>query len=759
MLNNYIDPGASNFHEQVAGYANPYAFDSLNANGYDEASGLFDSIASAVSSVGKAVGGAVSGAAKGVASGVNSVANVVQKGVGAITNNPLWDIARTGVSFIPGVGTAVSAGMAGASAIGRGESLKDIALSAAKGAIPGGPAAQAAFDVALGLAKGKNVTDAILEGARNQLPGGDLGKAAFDAATAIAKGKAFDQVALEQLRARVPGGAAGKAAFDTAISQFKAGRGAPGGGGRIPTLNLTANRVANSMVANPSLQRASASRVASELGSSIDNVQKAIAALANSWSNTRNRIQWTDVGSGDSLEACCEREAIPMGVNVGSFDTGYLQDDTSGPMFMPALAISKPYVQALYRNGHTGIRQNILAHGLLARLHHNTGELDGAGGWKIQSGDTPSGIAQKLTGTATRWKELLAVNPTLKVVTVGSTTQIQPFNPGQRITIPTSWLGTASPAPQSPAAPGSAPTSGAQPTIRQGDTGSSVKAWQLLLQTLGSNIVGTADGIFGPATATATKAYQTARGLQADGVVGPKTWSTAMAEANAKTGNPPPVVVSPPPIVVVPPVTTSPTSPIPIPIPIPPVSLPPVTLPPSLPTPSSGPPVVLQPPPVVVGPAVPSGASQVAIAAAEAALAYFYQQHPDAVFVAGSPAYGLDPADHSGTWDPRDKTAMLGFQKWANDNPGKVGFPLPVTGEPDELSVKALQAITAADLSKATGTNVPAPPPIIKTTPTAPGTTPPITKAGVGGDSGLGLLLGAGLVLAVIAGAGGKRAA
>jgi peptidoglycan hydrolase-like protein with peptidoglycan-binding domain len=61
------------------------------------------------------------------------------------------------------------------------------------------------------------------------------------------------------------------------------------------------------------------------------------------------------------------------------------------------------------------------------------------------------------------------------------------------------------------------------PTLRNGSNGASVKRLQNLLRDKGYNIA--ADGDFGPATEEAVKKFQTAQGLQADGVVGPKTWS------------------------------------------------------------------------------------------------------------------------------------------------------------------------------------------------------------------------------------------
>lgn len=126
------------------------------------------------------------------------------KAAGKLTNNPIWDIAQTGVSFIPGVGTAVSAGMAGAAAVGRGASLANIGLAAARGAIPGGTLAQAAFDVGVGLAKGDPVDQAALGAIRNQIPGGAAGRAAFDAGRQIAAGGNVGAAALRNVPALAP---------------------------------------------------------------------------------------------------------------------------------------------------------------------------------------------------------------------------------------------------------------------------------------------------------------------------------------------------------------------------------------------------------------------------------------------------------------------------------------------------------------------------------------------------------------------------
>jgi len=59
-------------------------------------------------------------------------------------------------------------------------------------------------------------------------------------------------------------------------------------------------------------------------------------------------------------------------------------------------------------------------------------------------------------------------------------------------------------------------------TLRRGASGTAVKELQQALARAGFN-PGSVDGEFGPATERAVKAFQSANGLTADGVVGPKT--------------------------------------------------------------------------------------------------------------------------------------------------------------------------------------------------------------------------------------------
>lgn len=65
-------------------------------------------------------------------------------------------------------------------------------------------------------------------------------------------------------------------------------------------------------------------------------------------------------------------------------------------------------------------------------------------------------------------------------------------------------------------------------TLRSGSRGTQVLVLQWLLERAGHS-PGTADSIFGAKTLAAVKAYQAAKGLKADGIVGHDTWSKLLA--------------------------------------------------------------------------------------------------------------------------------------------------------------------------------------------------------------------------------------
>ncbi|MFD0319149.1 glycoside hydrolase domain-containing protein [Streptomyces flavalbus] len=71
-------------------------------------------------------------------------------------------------------------------------------------------------------------------------------------------------------------------------------------------------------------------------------------------------------------------------------------------------------------------------------------------------------------------------------------------------------------------------------TLQSGATGPLVTAAQCLLKAAGYD-PGTPDGIFGSGTATAVRNFQASKGLSADGVVGPRTWTALLSRGTTPT--------------------------------------------------------------------------------------------------------------------------------------------------------------------------------------------------------------------------------
>jgi len=105
---------------------------------------------------------------------------------------------QTVISFVPGIGTGVSAGIGGALALAEGKPITEAMLAAAKSAIPGGPAAQMAFNIAQAALQHKPLDQIAIAA----LPISDTAKKALVTGIAVAKdlaaGKRVDQVLLDQ---------------------------------------------------------------------------------------------------------------------------------------------------------------------------------------------------------------------------------------------------------------------------------------------------------------------------------------------------------------------------------------------------------------------------------------------------------------------------------------------------------------------------------------------------------------------------------
>jgi hypothetical protein len=81
--------------------------------------------------------------------------------------------------------------------------------------------------------------------------------------------------------------------------------------------------------------------------------------------------------------------------------------------------------------------------------------------------------------------------------------------------------------------PAGGASSGGQPTLQQGSSGTSVVTLQNDLDQLGYNL--SQDGSFGPATRAAVVNFQARHGLSQDGVVGPLTWAAIINSLPAQS--------------------------------------------------------------------------------------------------------------------------------------------------------------------------------------------------------------------------------
>src|SRR3982074_2392823 len=66
------------------------------------------------------------------------------------------------------------------------------------------------------------------------------------------------------------------------------------------------------------------------------------------------------------------------------------------------------------------------------------------------------------------------------------------------------------------------------PVVQNGSQRHPIRTLQFLLRAHGHNL--TVDGMFGPATEAAVKAFQAGKGMTADGIMNPQTWSVLIIQ-------------------------------------------------------------------------------------------------------------------------------------------------------------------------------------------------------------------------------------
>ena len=120
------------------------------------------------------------------------------------------------VAYIPGIGTAAGMALAAGIALASGKRLDEIAIEAARGAIPPGPALMA-FDAANALVHGKGLEGAAIEALKGELP--EEARGAVDAAMSILQGGNVLEATIGAVRDALPPEA--KVALDTGVAIAK----------------------------------------------------------------------------------------------------------------------------------------------------------------------------------------------------------------------------------------------------------------------------------------------------------------------------------------------------------------------------------------------------------------------------------------------------------------------------------------------------------------------------------------------------------
>jgi hypothetical protein len=676
-----------------------------------DAEGWFDDVVSAVSSVVTAPVTAVTAVARGDLKGAAGALLSPAKAAAQLakTLGPVWDIAATGASFIPGVGTAVSAGMAGAAALGRGESLRDVALSAARGAVPGGPLGQAAFDVAVGMAKGgKRLDKVALDAARATVPGGALGKLAFDRGLRVVQSAA---------RGNLRG--AGRALTDRDVlgEAIRAATGRTGGfiGGLLPP---AVESVARGMLRNPAMRAMPVAAVARKFGVDTNVVRHALASV----------VQAARTGARVLAPAPQLARAVAPTVSVDRA-IARIAGRAAGAAMGPSLrggprlrlrSVNRAGLAFLFTMA-PGLRKLSAArlrNITLAGSPTETAGLDVSGAkYTVEKGDYPAFIAKKLTGDATRWKALIAANPQKKVDP--KTGNFAMLYAGEILNVPASWQKTA---------PGG--TSGAglpEADLRETKAllltwGKSDGAKQSGVSDYGARPEDTSGRTWGDRDGFMWTSFATWRNKTAGtkALSDPRPWRASML-AELRRWNAGRATAAPPP-------KTPPVGYSDLPVDTPPAAKPPATPPKG--TPST----------------LPQGITQ-----AQALLSAWAHAYPKSTVY---PKFGDDPADFSGTWDTRTKMLCAAFQVWFNSTgnglfavPGYgAGLRLPGTaGALDQPTYDALFAFAKwrADRMGAKTPPTGAPP---GAGPPPPGAGPPAGAPPAGappktdGGAGLGLL-------------------
>ena len=218
--------------------------------------------------------------------------------------------------------------------------------------------------------------------------------------------------------------------------------------------------------------------------------------------------------------------------------------------------------------------------------------------YTIESGDNPSKVAQAITGSAARYTELFAANPTWPTERTTYGKNFKYFPVGRVMKLPESWWPVATPAASPSASPNSAPTSTVDAEVSTAELLKSKAILVAWAKTSGASLVLLSDYGMQPTDAlpqwsardkSVLKTFVAWGGkgssdgeIRQEDVDALSDWAEGAATATL-----PPVATptsTTPPVLTVPPVAMPPVT---LPSAVPPITMPPVTVPASYPSPTA----------------------------------------------------------------------------------------------------------------------------------------------------------------------------
>jgi hypothetical protein len=318
--------------------------------------------------------------------------------------------------------------------------------------IPGvGTAAGAGLSAASAASEGKSFREIGEEAALGAVPGGRLARSALRAGVGIARGQnvvsTVGKEGIAYARQYVPGGQLGQRALNVGLSVAQ--------GGNVAS----------------AVKREGVAYARQNLPALPANIQSVVSSVTSTKVPMALRTNLTRPSFGLPRSASPENIASARRLSVG----------LRRPDFRPQ--IQSKNARASFRPLSMSARQM-----LVNALPHMRGEVSGltetGAQWIVESGDTGSKIALKLTGNANRWTELRAINKTGYRLNPDMVKKYGfPVRLGEKLNLPASWIKvTAQTASQSaPATPSqSAPPPVAMPAgdiAAQGQARTILTAW------------------------------------------------------------------------------------------------------------------------------------------------------------------------------------------------------------------------------------------------------------------------------------------